>query len=62
MGVTERDQQKLCESRKPAERKAVRKAYQEAMLYRRQVTGQLERDILAAAAAGTTVQSSAEED
>ncbi|KAF4532484.1 hypothetical protein B566_EDAN003060, partial [Ephemera danica] len=60
MGVTERDQDKLCESRKPAERKAVRKAYQEAMLYRHQVSGPLERDILEAATAAS--QSSEEED
>jgi len=32
------DQAKLTESRKPADRKAVRKAYQEAMLHRCQVS------------------------
>lgn len=40
LGVaTEVDQAKLTESRKPADRKAVRKAYQEAMLHRCQVSG-----------------------
>lgn len=64
VGDSERDQSKLCESRKPAERKAVRKAYQEAMLYRRQVTGQLEREMMAAAAAAISSgnQSSADDD
>jgi len=33
------DQSKLTESRKATDRKAVRKAYQEAMLHRREVTG-----------------------
>ncbi|PNF20915.1 Peregrin [Cryptotermes secundus] len=37
--ATEVDQAKLTESRKPADRKAVRKAYQEAMLHRCQVSG-----------------------
>ncbi|XP_069684032.1 peregrin isoform X2 [Periplaneta americana] len=37
--TTELDQAKLTESRKPTDRKAVRKAYQEAMLHRCQVAG-----------------------
>ncbi|KAJ9585373.1 hypothetical protein L9F63_002833, partial [Diploptera punctata] len=40
LGVsTDVDQAKLTESRKPTDRKAVRKAYQEAMLHRCQVSG-----------------------
>lgn len=41
LGVdTARDKAKLVESKKPAERKAVKKAYENAILHRCRVTGQ----------------------
>ncbi|XP_059487532.1 bromodomain-containing protein 1 isoform X3 [Neocloeon triangulifer] len=45
VGKADLDQEKLFESKKPAERKAVRKAYQEAILYKHQITGQLQKNL-----------------
>lgn len=45
LGITpELDQIKLLESRKPTDRKAVRKAYQEALTHRTQVDKKEEED------------------
>lgn len=45
VGKVDQDQEKLFESKKPAERKAVGKAYHEAMLYKHQIAGQLQRTL-----------------
>ncbi|XP_065337292.1 bromodomain-containing protein homolog isoform X1 [Cloeon dipterum] len=44
LGRADQDQERLFESKKPAERKAVKKAYQEAILFK-QVTGQLQKNL-----------------